>query len=170
MKEEPLKSLLERDLHIAYVKEYFSDIIDVMRDMTNYGTNLIMRCFVTGKSELEDAIILGVIVRQAVAMFDALEILISNAAVYPAHLQARALFEASLYLQWILKDDATLKAKHYGIITFFGVCFGVWRGLIYVSSLSSVPDEFGSIPSSVQKSHRVSLSYWGYSVLDAFGM
>jgi hypothetical protein len=113
MKEEPLKSLLERDLHIAYVKEYFSDIIDVMRDMTNYGTNLIMRCFVTGKSELEDAIILGVIVRQAVAMFDALEILISNAAVYPAHLQARALFEASLYLQWILKDDATLKAKHY---------------------------------------------------------
>jgi hypothetical protein len=57
-----------------------------------------------------------------------------------------------------------------GIITFFGVCFGVWRGLIYVSSLSSVPDEFGSIPSSVQKSHRVSLSYWGYSVLDAFGM
>jgi hypothetical protein len=110
MREKPCKPLLERDLQVAYVKEYFSDIIEVMRDMTNYGTNLIIRCFVTGKSELEDAIILGVLVRQAVAMFDALEILISNASIYPAHLQARALFEASLYLQWILKDDSTLKS------------------------------------------------------------
>ncbi len=113
MKEKPYEPLLERELQVAYVKEYFSDIIDVMRDMTNYGTNLIVRCFATGERKLEDAIILGVIVRQAVAMFDAFEILVSNAAVYPAHLQARALFEASLYLQWILKDDTAKKAKHY---------------------------------------------------------
>lgn len=86
MKEKPYEPLLERELQVTYVKEYFSDIIDVMRDMTKYGTNLIVRCFATGERKLEDAIILGVVVHQAVAMFDAFEILVSNAAVYPAHL------------------------------------------------------------------------------------
>ena len=55
----------------------------------------------------------GVLVRQAIAMFDALEILLSNAAVYPCHLQTRAIFETSLYLEWMLQKDTEKRAKYY---------------------------------------------------------
>jgi len=75
-----------------------------------------------------------------------------------------------IYVKAGLEKDKAALLVIIGIITFFGVCFGVWKGLIYFSSLSSVPDEFESIPSSVQKSHLVSLSYSGYSVPDTSGM
>jgi len=112
-KEKPHDALLDRDKPVADVREHFSDAIELLRDITNYGTNLIVRCFATGKRQLEDAIILGVILRQAVAMFDAFEILVSNASIYPSQLQARALLEASLYLDFILKSDTIKKATSY---------------------------------------------------------
>jgi len=81
--------------------------------VVNYGSNLILRCFVSSNRGLEDAIVLGVLVRQSIAMFDAIEILISNAAVYPCHMQIRAIFEVSLYLEWILQNDTKKRAKYF---------------------------------------------------------
>ena len=113
MKEKEYQALIDRSTSISQVQENFSDILDVLCDVVNYGSNLIPRCFTSSKRGLEDAIILGVLVRQAIAMFDAIEILISNAAVYPCHLQTRAIFEASLYLEWILMADTEKRAKYY---------------------------------------------------------
>jgi hypothetical protein len=113
MKESEYGPLIDRKTSIADVQTHFSGILDVVRDIVNYGSNLIPRCFISSNRRLEDAIILGVLLRQSVAMFDAIEILLSNAAVYPCHLQIRAIFEASLYIEWILKADTEKKAKYY---------------------------------------------------------
>lgn len=107
------KALIDRDTSVEQLNENFSEILIVLRDVVNYGSNLVPRCFVSSNRRLEDAIVLGVLVRQAIAMFDAIEILISNAAVYPCHLQTRAIFEVSLYLEWILQKDTERRAKYF---------------------------------------------------------
>lgn len=111
--ETPHKALLDRRQPVSDVDEHFRDAVNLLRDITNYGTNLIIRCFATGDRKLEDAVILGALLRQAVAMFDALEILVANAAVHPSQLQQRAIFEASLYIDFMLRDDTEAKAKSY---------------------------------------------------------
>lgn len=113
MEDKEYQALIDRSTSTSHVQDNFSGILSVLRDVVNYGSNLIPRCFVSSSRRLEDAIILGVLVRQIVAMFDAIEILISNAAVYPCYLQMRAIFEASLYLEWILKNDTENRAKYY---------------------------------------------------------
>ena len=113
MEEREYQALIDRVTSVAQVSEKFSEILGVLRDVVNYGSNLVPRCFVSSKRTLEDAIILGVLVRQAIAMFDAIEILLSNAAVYPCHLQTRAIFEVSLYLDWMLQKDTEKKAKYF---------------------------------------------------------
>lgn len=113
MVEKEYQPLIDRGTSTGHVKTHFAGILEVIQDMVNYGSNLIPRCLTSSNRRLEDAIILGVLLRQAVAMFDAIEILISNAAVYPCYLQTRAIFEASLSLEWILKGDTEKKAKYY---------------------------------------------------------
>lgn len=113
MEEKEYEALIDRSTSIAQVNDHFSVILGVFRDVVNYGSNLVPRCFVSSKKALEDAIVLGVLARQSIAMFDAVEILLSNAAVYPCHLQTRAIFEASLYLEWILREDTERRAKYY---------------------------------------------------------
>jgi hypothetical protein len=113
MVEKEYQPLIDRDTSTGHVQTHFAGILEVFRDMVNYGSNLIPQCFISSNRRIEDAIILGVLLRQAVAMFDAIEILISNAAVYPCYLQTRAIFEASLSLEWILKADTEKKAKYY---------------------------------------------------------
>lgn len=111
--EKEYKALIDRDASLGHVSQNFADVLGVFRDVVNYGSNLVPRCFVSSKRELKDAIVLGVLLRQSIAMFDAIEILLSNAAVYPCHLQMRALFEASLYLEWMLQKDTETRAKYY---------------------------------------------------------
>lgn len=111
--EKEYQALIDRVTSLEHVSRNFADILNVFRDVVNYGSNLVPRCFVSSRRELKDAIVLGVLLRQSIAMFDAIEILLSNAAVYPCHLQIRALFEASLYLEWMLQKDTETRARYY---------------------------------------------------------
>ncbi len=111
--ENEYSAIIDRKKNIRDFNKNFSDIRGLLKDIVNYGSNLIPRCFVTSERKLEDAIIIGAFLRQVVAMVDAAEILISNAAVYSAQLQARAAFEASVYLDWTLKEDTAKRAKYF---------------------------------------------------------
>jgi hypothetical protein len=113
MREKEFKKLLDREKHIADVKQYFSNQLSTLTDMVNYGTWLIPRAYDSSNKELEDVIVIGVLFKQVVRMTDAVEVLTSNGAVPPAFLQARAAFEASLYIDWILKEEANRKARYY---------------------------------------------------------
>ena len=113
MREKEFKLILDRAKHEADVKQHFSKHLDLLIDLANYGSNLVPRAHDSSKKKLEDHIVIGVLLKQVVAMIDAVEILISKGAVDPANLQARSAFEASLYIDWFLKGEPEKKAKYY---------------------------------------------------------
>jgi hypothetical protein len=111
--ENEYKPLLDRERASADVKQHLSPWINLLRDVTNYGTNLIPRCFSSSEKKLKDVVVIGILLRQAVAMLDGVEILLSQGAVHAASLQMRALFEAYVYMEWMLENDTEKKAHYY---------------------------------------------------------
>jgi hypothetical protein len=111
--EKEYKPILDREENIDTVRKYFINEIKLLTNMVNYGSNLIPRCLSSSSKKIEDIIILNVLFRQALSMLDAIEILISNAAIYPANLQLRVAWEARLFIEWILKDETREKSKFY---------------------------------------------------------
>lgn len=111
--EPEFKPILNREKHKRDFDKHFSEVGILLKDITNYGSNLIPRCFSSSKRNLEDTIIIGTLLKQVVAMVDAADLLISNSALHSSHLQARAAFEASLYIEWIIKSDTEKKANYF---------------------------------------------------------
>jgi hypothetical protein len=111
--ENEFKPLLDRDRALIDVNRHLRPWLDLIRDVTNYGTNLIPRCFSSSEKKFKDVVVIGILLRQVVAMLDSVEILLSQGAPHPANLQMRALFEAYVYIEWILESDAEKKASYY---------------------------------------------------------
>lgn len=113
MKEKEFTLILDRRKHEADVRQHFAKHIELLVDLVNYGSNLIPRAYDSSAKKLEDVIVVGILLKQVVSMIDAVEVLIAKGAAGPANLQARAAFEASLYIDWILKGESSNKAKYY---------------------------------------------------------
>jgi hypothetical protein len=113
VRETEFRPLLDPQRVTAYIKQHLLPWTDLIRDITNYGSNLIPRCFGSSGRSLKDAVVIGILLRQVVAMLDSAAILLSNGAVHAAQLQLRALFEASVYIDWILEGDSERKAVYY---------------------------------------------------------
>jgi hypothetical protein len=113
MRERPYRDLLDRDRHIAEVHEHYRSQLELLHDLANYGSNLIPRAYHSGPKGMTEAIVIGVLLKQVVAMVDALEVLVGAGAVHSTHLQARTADEASIYIDWILIADSERRAKAY---------------------------------------------------------
>lgn len=85
--------------------------------MVNYGTNLIRRCYGASDKTTVDVVVLGVLLKQMIAMLDATDVLLRAGIVHAAFLQARAALEASLYIDWILFSESERKADCYVVAT-----------------------------------------------------
>ena len=107
------KPLLDTEQPTAEIKKQLRPWICMMRDVTNYGSKLIPRCIASCDRKLEDAVLVAVLLRQCVAMLDTVEVLLSSGAVHASNQQMRALFEASVYIDWILASDSEKKANYY---------------------------------------------------------
>lgn len=93
--------------------EKFRPYLDLLKEIVDYGTNLILRTFFTSKRDLSAAIISGVFLKQGVALIDSIEILLSQGTVFGAILPVRALFEVTLCTEWLLAADTERRAKQY---------------------------------------------------------
>lgn len=113
VRENEFKGLLDREKVVEDIKKHLKPWTDLLYDLTNYGSNLIPRCFSSSERTLKDAVVLAILLRQVVSMLDGVELLVSNGASHAAHLQLRALFEASVYIDWILLADSEKKAAYY---------------------------------------------------------
>ena len=113
MPDNPLPSILNSDEAKEDIEKHFADQVKLFRDLTAYGTNLIIRAFDSSKKDLSDIVVCGVLLKHIVAMLDAVEILLTNGMVIAAFLPSRSAFEASIYLDWILFSDKEKKAKCY---------------------------------------------------------
>jgi len=108
-----LQTILDREKPVNAVREHFGDQLWLLRDLANYGSNLIVRCFESSEKSAADVIVLGALVKQAVAMLDGVELHLSNAAVLASHISTRALYEAQLYVLWLLAADTDRRARQY---------------------------------------------------------
>jgi hypothetical protein len=105
--------ILDRPEAAAHVREYFRESVDVLKDMVDYGTHLIPRCWASSPKRLTDVVLLPVLTKQAVGLLDAAQVLLASGCVNPAALQLRALFEASVYISWITRRDSDRRARAY---------------------------------------------------------
>ena len=113
MPERPLDKLLDREYAENFISENFSDAQYLLQQLTNYGTILIARCMETSNKGLEDIIVLGTMLKQAVEMLDSVDRLFSVGCINPAFLQLRVIYELHLFIKWILASDTKNKARHY---------------------------------------------------------
>jgi hypothetical protein len=113
MQEPPHLAILDREVARAAVDEHFAAQTALLRDVANYGSNLVVRSFEASPRAMADIIICGVLLKQVVAMIDALEVLLSAGCGNAAFLPARTAFEASVYIDWIMKSDSERRATRY---------------------------------------------------------
>ena len=118
MPEYPHPTILNREEAQGHAHEHFSPQLVLLRDLANFGSNLVIRAFNSSPKKIEDVVICGVLLKQIVAMLDAVEVLLSAGVAQAAFLPARAAFEASLYMDWILLGDSKHKAQCYIVSNF----------------------------------------------------
>jgi hypothetical protein len=111
--EKAHKYILDRETPRQFAQSHLQDSLSLLRELANYGSNLIPRCFISSAKEVKDLVILGSLLKQFVAMVDGAEILLSEGAQHAASLQIRALFEQQLYIAWMLKEDTERRARLY---------------------------------------------------------
>lgn len=108
-----LDSILDRTQPVRDVSEGFAPQLALLRDVVNYGTNLIPRCFESSPKAVADFVIISALLKQSVCMLDGVELHVSNAAVLASHVPLRSLYESHLSLLWILKTDTDRRARQY---------------------------------------------------------
>ncbi|MEM7764069.1 MAG: DUF5677 domain-containing protein, partial [Pseudomonadota bacterium] len=113
MPDSPYKPLLHRELAKFDVTKHCMPQLELLKDLVNYGSNMIPACLHSSEKQLRDIIVVAVLLRQVVLNLDSFEVLIGESCTESAMLQVRAIFEASLQLDWILEGDSPLKAKYY---------------------------------------------------------
>lgn len=105
--------LLDRPQALAHVSEYFEPESRVLGELVDYGTHLIPRCWSSSGKTRTDVVVLVVLLKQVVALLDGAHVLITAGAISPAQLQLRAIFEASVYLSWLMRRETDRRARAY---------------------------------------------------------
>lgn len=144
--DDPHKELLNEEYASVFASEQLKPWTNLLRDLANYGSNLIPRAFTSSDKTLRDAVIIGTLLRQVVSMIDAIEILLCRSAVHAAALQLRAMFEASIYIEWILIRDQEKKAAYYYVHNLLRLRLWAMRvqpGTDESSSFKKIMDKMG---------------------------
>lgn len=115
VREQAHRAILDSETATADAEKHLKPWLEVIRDLANYGTNLIVRCVHSSGRKTKDRVVLTILLRQAVAMLDGIEVLLSRGCTHAANLQMRALFEAAVYINWILAGDSERKARYYHV-------------------------------------------------------
>lgn len=118
MKEVPHPAILNRSESKAVVDKHFADQTALLRDLADYGSNLVIRAFDSSPKRMAEIVVCGVLLKQVVAMVDAVEVLLSAGCGHAAYLPARAAFEASIYADWMLFSDGERKAACYLVANY----------------------------------------------------
>ncbi len=111
---EPYQPFLDRAELPQKVAAGYAEQLWLLREIASYGSSLIRRCVDDREGvDLLGAVVLLSLAKQVVAMVDGCEILLSQSGVLAAFLQARALLESSVSIDWILARDSDVRARAY---------------------------------------------------------
>lgn len=113
MIEDEFKLVLDRGFYPPIIRKHYSETLDLLKEVTNYGARLIVRCFSLSQRKLPDIVVIANLLKQAVVFLDSIEILVSQGASTSAALPLRSLFEVRLYIKWILFEETDFRSKAY---------------------------------------------------------
>lgn len=113
MSENPQSHVIDRETSKDAVDTHLQTQMALLRDLSDYGSNLVLRAFFSSKTDMASIVVCCVFLKQIVAMVDAVEVLLREGCGLAAVLPARAAFEASLYLHYVLEADSDLRASRY---------------------------------------------------------
>ena len=105
------KGLLERDAAVA-MASHFKDAVDLLAELVNYGTNLVVRAFHSSKRDLIAICVLFVQLRQFLMHLDGITILLREGNAGTADLQLRSFLESGHLIEWTLKKNNEAKVQH----------------------------------------------------------
>lgn len=89
----------------AEARRHFEEQLVVARSMTDYGSQLLKRLFVTSsRGAVPDLISIGLLLRQGLTALDGAVLCMEHGAIDSGHAHARSLLEADLYLEWVLTN------------------------------------------------------------------
>lgn len=118
MEETPHPAILNREEVKAVALQHFAKQTELLRDLANYGSNLIVRAFDSSPKKMAEVVVCGVLLKQVVAMVDAAEVLLSAGCGHASFLPARTAFEASIYIDWIFAGDSERRATRYVVANY----------------------------------------------------
>ena len=118
MQETPHPAILNREEVKAVALQHFAKQTELLRDLANYGSNLIVRAFDSSPKKMAEVVVCGVLLKQVVAMVDAAEVLLSAGCGHASFLPARTAFEASIYIDWIFAGDSERRATRYVVANY----------------------------------------------------
>ena len=113
MPEAPNTMILDRSEAQDVARRHFAEQIDLVEQIVNYCTQLVIRAFRSSDRQLADMVVIVTLFKQAVAMLDGIHVLLAQGAVNAALLQVRGLYEASVQIRWILREDTDGRARAY---------------------------------------------------------
>ena len=118
MQETPHPAILNREEVKAVALQHCAKQTELLRDLANYGSNLIVRAFDSSPKKMAEVVVCGVLLKQVVAMVDAAEVLLSAGCGHASFLPARTAFEASIYIDWIFAGDSERRATRYVVANY----------------------------------------------------
>lgn len=95
------------------VRKTYRAHVGLLYELCAYGSNLLLRCFRERDNKLEDAILIGCLFRQFLMHLDAVHVLLSKGCGDAALIHLRAMLEEEIYLNWLVKEQTPLRAKHF---------------------------------------------------------
>ena len=90
----------------------FQDAIDLLNELVNYGTNLLVRAFTSSDRDLKAICVLFVQLRQFLMHLDGIAILLAADNCGTADLQLRSLLETAHTIEWVLASDTEAKINY----------------------------------------------------------
>ena len=105
MPTESLKSILDRELSLADAKSIIDISSPYLREIINYGTNLLARCETSSTGKENEDVAPLILYFHIIEMTDGIEVLLNQSCPVTAIPLIRSSFEALLYLEYIMESD-----------------------------------------------------------------
>ena len=89
------------------------DQIALLQELRDHLRDLIKRAFGEHKDSVHDLVVIGGLSKQALVALDGLCICLEAGAAHAGHIQARAQWEATLFVEWILQNGRERWGRQY---------------------------------------------------------
>jgi hypothetical protein len=109
--DQAYKPILDRDQGVE-MSENFNDVIELLYELVDYGTNLIPRTFYDSPRDLKAICLLFDQAAQFVMHLDGITQLITSGAARSSNLQLRSLIETAHRIEWILATNSEAKVQY----------------------------------------------------------